>query len=960
MKTIIRLGLITAISLLVFAAPLGTVSAEPGSSSDGIVERLRSAWSGLLDSAMGEVRQEDGSVVTASLGEADEPDAPNTADLEASKDDSLFVDNNGNGVANPGDTLRYTIGITNTGDMDATGLVFDDTIDSNTTLVPGSLMITPLAFDDGPAPGSAPGDPYHTALNTTLDTTGGGESVLDNDYLGIPAADVTAYGTSGSPGTTAVGGGATATDMGGTIEVEADGEFIYTPPSPAFGGEDTFGYTMGNGFGSDTATVTIKVGAPPIAMDDARNVTGNVQIDTSITGFSILTNDTLNGATISGFDASSVNGGTVVVNASNGEFTYIPPAGFTGSDSFDYSLMNAVGSSTATVTLTVSDMIWFIDNSAGAGDGRLTSPFNLLATFDGVNDGIGLHPSSSDTIFLDETGSGDYTGGVTLLSNQIFIGKGASASIAAISGITLAVDSIPLPATSGADPVVTNAAGDGFVLATGNTIRGLNIGSTTGGFGVDGTAVGSFTLSEVTPFGAGGAIRISTSGVLAVVFDSISSTSSPGDGINLVGSSGSFQVVGVTDVNSAPGDGIEIDSSGTLDLDFAAIDVDGGGDEGIDIDGGVGDFDATSTSIDGVLGDGITVSNSAGDTFDFGVTNIGQTTAVGGDGIDVATGNAGATFTFNLAIKNSNGTGLKANNSGTININSTTATIESTGGPAVSLTSTTGQTSGSGATGWTFASLKSTDSTTDGVFLSGLTNDFTVTGDTTIARPTTDGIDINSSGSTVDYRFGDAGGTGTLRITDPGDNQANAAVHDSGGNGVDLNGVTGSFTIKSDGGGIFYNEINDNAGIEAVTGVAGLDFTVEGHGRRHQPVRNRRGQRRHLGRRRARHRDDRRRLGEGRPSVDREHRHPQLQRQRDSANEHQGHGGRQQQRLREDRRGILRRCPQPHGDRRPVRHDQEQHVQGRGRPHNHHHGRHAYRVRRADLRPVQFDDGQAR
>ena len=66
------------------------------------------------------------------------------------------------------------------------------------------------------------------------------------------------------------------------------------------------------------------------------------------------------------------------------------------------------------------------------------------------------------------------------------------------------------------------------------------------------------------------------------------------------------------------------------------------------------------------------------------------------DGIDLTNNNAGATFTFaTLAVTTGNGRGLVANNSGTINIQSTAATINATGGAAVDLGNTTGQTSGS-------------------------------------------------------------------------------------------------------------------------------------------------------------------------------------------------------------------------------------------------------------------------
>ncbi|HYY56761.1 MAG TPA: DUF11 domain-containing protein, partial [Pyrinomonadaceae bacterium] len=75
------------------------------------------------------------------------PTLANTT-VTATKKDALLVDLNNDGVANPGDTLRYTVTITNTGGMDATGLTFNDTPDNNTTVVPGSVKTTPIAGDD--------------------------------------------------------------------------------------------------------------------------------------------------------------------------------------------------------------------------------------------------------------------------------------------------------------------------------------------------------------------------------------------------------------------------------------------------------------------------------------------------------------------------------------------------------------------------------------------------------------------------------------------------------------------------------------------------------------------------------------------------------------------------------------------------------------------------------------------
>ncbi|MGZ5446144.1 MAG: hypothetical protein ACXW5J_31620, partial [Thermoanaerobaculia bacterium] len=64
-----------------------------------------------------------------------------TPDVTATKDDALLADADSDGLADPGDTLRYTIVITNNGTGDATSVVFNDTPDANTTVVAGSANV---------------------------------------------------------------------------------------------------------------------------------------------------------------------------------------------------------------------------------------------------------------------------------------------------------------------------------------------------------------------------------------------------------------------------------------------------------------------------------------------------------------------------------------------------------------------------------------------------------------------------------------------------------------------------------------------------------------------------------------------------------------------------------------------------------------------------------------------------
>ena len=224
--------------------------------------------------------------------------------IAATMVDTIFTDVDGDGRADPGDTLQYTVVISNTG-TDATGVNFTDTIDARTTLVGGSVNSSPIAFDD----------PGYTAAGNVRITISAASGVLAND-------------------------------------IDPD--------------------------------------------------TGN---NTGLTASA---------------GATSANGGNVAMSA-NGGFSYNPPPGFTGTDTFTYTVTDAGGATgTGTVTFNVSGMIWFVNAAAGGGgDGRLTTPFNC---FVGAGCFNGSANDPGDNIFLY---SGAYTGGLTLKANQRVIGQGA-------------------------------------------------------------------------------------------------------------------------------------------------------------------------------------------------------------------------------------------------------------------------------------------------------------------------------------------------------------------------------------------------------------------------------------------------------------------------------------------------------------------------------------------------------
>ena len=136
----------------------------------------------------------------------------------------------------------------------------------------------------------------------------------------------------------------------------------YTP-DPGFVGTDSFDYTIVDKYGNtSTSTVTVTVAAAPVANPDAVTVKQNQAVT-----IPVLDNDTGEKISISTEPVPTPAHGTVELNSppcpegsvcpSLGLFTsltYTPDKGFTGTDSFQYTISDTYGnSSTTTVTVNV-------------------------------------------------------------------------------------------------------------------------------------------------------------------------------------------------------------------------------------------------------------------------------------------------------------------------------------------------------------------------------------------------------------------------------------------------------------------------------------------------------------------------------------------------------------------------------------------------------------------------------
>ncbi|MCP4361462.1 MAG: tandem-95 repeat protein, partial [Chloroflexi bacterium] len=142
------------------------------------------------------------------------------------------------------------------------------------------------------------------------------------------------------------------TPANGTAVIETDGTITYTPDA-AFNGSDSFSYTVCDSGGlCNTATVDVTVNADnsaPVANDDsaATNEATAVTID-------VLFNDSdVDGDSLSLESVTQPVSGTAVISGTM--VVYTPTVGFSGSDSFTYTVSDGNGGSdTATVTVTVN------------------------------------------------------------------------------------------------------------------------------------------------------------------------------------------------------------------------------------------------------------------------------------------------------------------------------------------------------------------------------------------------------------------------------------------------------------------------------------------------------------------------------------------------------------------------------------------------------------------------------
>jgi hypothetical protein len=191
----------------------------------------------------------------------------------------------------------------------------------------------PTTLDQNPV---AQNDSAVVAINHSI-----GIGVLVNDTAG--------------PGQSLDGGSISITSgpQHGTATVNSAGSVITYQPNTGYTGTDVFQYTVRDGLGatSNAASVTVTIQPPPVASNDTATLMENQSAT-----INVLANDTSSGGTLNAMTiqiavapshgAALITGGTVV---------YTPSTGYSGLDTFQYSVQDNLGtvSNVATVSIEV-------------------------------------------------------------------------------------------------------------------------------------------------------------------------------------------------------------------------------------------------------------------------------------------------------------------------------------------------------------------------------------------------------------------------------------------------------------------------------------------------------------------------------------------------------------------------------------------------------------------------------
>ena len=229
-------------------------------------------------------------------------------------------------------------------------------------------------------------------------------------------------------GTTNGANGTVTVNNNGTAGNTADDFVVYTANAD-FNGSDSFTYTVTSAGLTETATVNVTINA----VADIANDSVTVNQNSGANNLNLLANDTFENAGRAITAVSAASHGTAVINnngtpgnASDDFVVYTPTSGYTGADSFTYTVTSGGVTETATVNVNVAAIGQTINGGNGndtltgtAGDDTISggngndvvNAGNGNDTINGGNGNDTLSGGEGDDIIIGGNGNDSLDGG---------------------------------------------------------------------------------------------------------------------------------------------------------------------------------------------------------------------------------------------------------------------------------------------------------------------------------------------------------------------------------------------------------------------------------------------------------------------------------------------------------------------------------------------------------------------
>jgi hypothetical protein len=534
------------------------------------------------------------------------------------------------------------------------------------------------------------------------------------------------------------------------------------------------GPTAGNDawetFGNTELRVDLAGGLTPRVSDTTPSGNGVRDNDTDPEGDPMVVTGIVGCSDVTAPFDCTLGDGSKVSMLANGSFSYTPgPGNTTGSFQYTVTDIPSAGSpatSTGTVTITIHEMIWYVNGSAApGGNGTSIAPLDDFTSLNGAG-GVGDIDGAGDYIFVHTSA---VTGSIYVELNQKLWGEGYGLSIAQNLNGNGSPTVLVAP---GVKPVVTSSSDVVTANRLGIDIAGLSLSSATGN-AIDVTT---------TPLGAAAGVSIHDNVV----------TGAGQEGIDVNGGTGAGTTVNVNNTSiTSSGHGFSVTATAPAAVSYSNGTILSTGGTGIFMDGSAGSLTVTGLSnvtIDGTTaGAGISVNTA---TFDavaggsFNTVSTGSVTVgasgnpVGGAGVSMTSVSGDLAFgtltvfggTSGVTI---GGSGLYTGSTG-MRVTNGAGSISAPAGVGLSVTNAT-----IGAGNLNFTSISATGAA-NGILLNntGTSGGLTVTGTGaadsggTIQNVTGDSVSLTSTQdvSLTDMQISNSGdnavqATGVVRLT---------------------------------------------------------------------------------------------------------------------------------------------------------------------------------------------------